>query len=152
MAQDESEDVSSPADATVVDESSDAAQPADEAAPADEAPPADQDAAPAEPAAIPTPPIQPVPTPPLQQAQPTAVTTPGSQTVEVTLNDAFTLTLSSATVSAGRVTLIAKNVGRMTHGVGVEGLGVEQFVPAGGSLTREIMVRAGTYVIYCPVA
>src|SRR5438132_11318082 len=80
MAQAESEDMSSPADATVVDQSSDAAQPADEA------PPADQDVAPAEPAAIPTPPIQPVPTPPLQQAQPTAVTTPGSQTVEVTLN------------------------------------------------------------------
>ena len=131
--------------------------PAEEAAPIEEAAPvepapAEEPVTPAEPAPPPPPDPAPMPAPPVQQPGPPPLSPTGSQIVEVILRDDFTVTLSHSTVSAGRVTLVQKNEGRLTHGVGVEGLGVEQFVAPGATLNREITVRPGSYVVYCPVS
>ena len=153
LAQDESQDMGWPTDPTMVD-SSDAGQavdeppPAEEVAPADEAPPAE------EPAPVPTPPIVPAgPTPPVQAPQsPPPPAGPPGNSVQVTLRDDFTLTLSASTVAAGRITIVAKNEGALTHGLGLEGLGTEQFIRPGDTLTREVTVRPGTIIVYCPVS
>ena len=77
---------------------------------------------------------------------------PPSVTVNVGLRDDFTLTVSQATVQSGMVRFAVTNDGAMTHGFSVEGQGVEQFVPPGTTLTRDVALTAGTWVLYCPVA
>lgn len=83
---------------------------------------------------------------------PLDVSTPADQEVRVTLNDNFTLTASPATVRAGRVKFIATNAGATMHGFGIEGIGIEQFISPGTSLTQETVFRSGTWILYCPVA
>ena len=70
----------------------------------------------------------------------------------MTLHDNFTISASPSTVRAGRVKFNIKNEGTMSHGLGIEGQGVEQFVTPGTSLPRETVMTARTWVLYCPVA
>ena len=94
--------------------------------------------------------------PDTQPAEPTAVPVAppasGVQEVQVTLRDDFTLTVSPSTIRAGRVRVVVTNEGRMTHGLGIVGLGLEQFVSPGSTLTQENPMQARTYTLYCPVA
>lgn len=83
---------------------------------------------------------------------PLDVSTPADQEVRVTLRDNFTITASPATVRVGRVKVIVTNEGTMSHGLGIEGQSVEQFVTPGTSLTRETLMTPRTWVLYCPVA
>ena len=77
----------------------------------------------------------------------------GVQDVQITLRDDFTMTISPSTVRAGRARFIITNEGRLSHGLG-DGISVEQFIPPGGTLTRDnVMLPAGrTLMMYCPVA
>ena len=128
-----------PASEDIIDVPTDEAMPSDEAAPTDEAPAS-------EPVVLPTPTA--VPAPPAPSLPPI----PGVQDVQITLRDDFTITLSSSTVRAGRARFIITNEGRLTHGLS-DGLSVEQFVPPGGTLTREVNLPAGrTLMLSCPVA
>ena len=84
--------------------------------------------------------------------EPLNVSTPADQVIEVALHDDFTMTLSASTAKAGRIKFNVTNQGTMSHGLGIEGLAVEQYVTPGLTLTQESILPARTYTIYCPVA
>jgi uncharacterized cupredoxin-like copper-binding protein len=82
---------------------------------------------------------------------PLDASTPAEVEIRVTLRDDFTITANPERVPAGRVKVIATNEGSMMHGLFIEGIGVEQFIAPGTSLTQETVFPAATWVIYCPV-
>ena len=72
--------------------------------------------------------------------------------MRVILRDNYTIEVSPKTIASGSVKMTIENQGSMTHGLGIEGLPLEQFVPSGSTTTREDRMPAGTWVLYCPVA
>ena len=72
--------------------------------------------------------------------------------IQVVLRDNLTIAASPATLRAGPVKITVTNEGGLSHGLGIEGLGLEQNVPPGRSVTREEGLPAATYVLYCPIA
>lgn len=89
-----------------------------------------------------------------RREEPLDLSTPAAadQEVQVTLRDNFTITVSPTTVKAGRVKFNVTNEGSMSHGMGIEGQSVEQFVTPGTTLTRETQMTARTWTVYCPIA
>jgi uncharacterized cupredoxin-like copper-binding protein len=61
---------------------------------------------------------------------------------------------SSATVKAGKVTLTMSNPSPISHGVAVQGAGVDksgQIVAHGGTSTVTVTLKPGKYTFFCPV-
>ena len=82
---------------------------------------------------------------------PLDVSTPADQEVRVSLRDDFTIRATPDRVRAGRVKFTATNEGSTMHGFFIEGIGVEQFIAPGTSLTQESVMPSATWVLYCPV-
>lgn len=82
---------------------------------------------------------------------PLDVSTPADQEVRVSLRDDLTIRASPDRVRAGRVKFTATNEGSMMHGFAIEGIGIEQFIAPGTSLTQETVMPSATWVLYCPV-
>ena len=72
----------------------------------------------------------------------------GPPVVEVTLTE-WSVTLSPQTVRAGTVRYNVVNRGAEPHGFAIEGQGLEQIVPLGGSTTRETLTPAGGWQVFC---
>ena len=85
-----------------------------------------------------------------ESASPTASGT----TVTVTEMD-FSLQLSQTTFAPGTYTFVAKNAGNTTHGLEIEGPGIEEqetdTLSPGDSGQLTVELQAGTYELYCPV-
>ena len=58
-------------------------------------------------------------------------------------------------IPPGPAVLTIENGGKETHNLFIEGEGIsraaEQTISAGGSTTLDVMLRPGTYTLYCPV-
>jgi hypothetical protein len=142
LAQGQDEDVSVPSTESSADAADPEAAPADESMPPDGPAPADDTAPPA---------VEPPATsvPPTPRPVPSLAPIPGVQDIQVTLRDDLTITLSPSTVRPGRARFVITNEGRLSHGLG-DGASVEQFVTPGTTLTRELMLTARTWMLYCP--
>lgn len=73
--------------------------------------------------------------------------------VGATLSE-WTIRLSATSVPAGPVSFTATNNGSIPHALEVEGNGIEQETPLiqpGASATLTLMLKPGSYEIYCPV-
>ena len=78
----------------------------------------------------------------------------GAQSVNVTLSE-WKVELTRDTVHAGPVTFLVKNAGTMTHGFYVSGPGAEKGskdIPAGQQARLTVMLKPGTYEVYCPMS
>ncbi|NYJ07902.1 plastocyanin/azurin family copper-binding protein [Petropleomorpha daqingensis] len=75
-------------------------------------------------------------------------------TVMVTAKE-YSLTLSMNTFSPGRYTFQLSNTGGTTHGLEIDGPGVEdqkaQEIAPGGSSSITVTLQKGKYELYCPV-
>lgn len=145
LAQGEDEDMSPPSSETSADAADADAEPADESAPPEGPAPGEDTTAP--PAAEPTA----TTVPPTPRPVPSLAPIPGVQDIQITLRDDLTITVSPSTVRPGRSRFVITNEGRLSHGLG-DGASVEQFVGPGTTLTREVMLTARTWMLYCPVA
>ena len=66
----------------------------------------------------------------------------------------WTVQLSQGTVRTGPISFTVTNSGTVPHGFEVEGPGIEQETPLiqpGDSAALTLMLRPGTYEVYCPV-
>jgi plastocyanin len=79
----------------------------------------------------------------------------GGQVVEIPIaSSGFAFTKSSATASAGTVTLSSVNPQSTSHDISIKGNGVDQQgnqVTSGGTSTVTVTLKAGTYEYYCSV-
>jgi plastocyanin len=79
----------------------------------------------------------------------------GGQVVEIPIADSgFAFTLTTATATAGTVTLSAVNPQSTTHDISIKGNGVDEKgnqVSDGGTSTVTATLTAGTYEYYCSV-
>ena len=75
-------------------------------------------------------------------------------TVQVTAKE-YSLSLSSNSFSPGQYTFQLVNGGTMTHGLEIDGPGVEDqkadFTSPGGSSSITVTLQKGKYELYCPV-
>ncbi len=77
-----------------------------------------------------------------------------AQAVNVTLSE-WKVDLARDTVKAGSVTFKVTNNGTMNHGFYVRGEGVakgSKEIPAGQSAPFTLVLKPGTYEVYCPLA
>lgn len=78
----------------------------------------------------------------------------GPTTVTVQLTE-YHLALSSKTFKAGDYTFVAKNAGHIVHSLEIEGQGSDVGLPnglqPGQSAQLKIMLKKGSYELYCPV-
>jgi uncharacterized cupredoxin-like copper-binding protein len=79
----------------------------------------------------------------------------GASRVVVTEKE-YGLTLSPARLAAGKVTFVALDKGKLAHSLEISGPGVKnQRIPGtirpGGSRSLTVVLRAGTYTLWCPV-
>lgn len=77
-----------------------------------------------------------------------------AQAVPVTLSE-WKIEMGRDTVSAGTVKFNLKNEGSTTHGFYVKGEGANKGsreIPAGQSGSFSLVLKPGTYEIYCPLA
>jgi plastocyanin len=73
--------------------------------------------------------------------------------VTATLSE-WKVELSEATIAAGPVRFTATNEGTIPHALEIEGAGIEkatELIQPGTSATLTLMLRPGTYEVYCPV-
>ncbi len=91
-------------------------------------------------------------------AAPTASATSGGggQGSMVTVDEVdFKLNLSTTTFQPGTYTFVAKNTGQSTHGLEIDGPGVEDkktdTISPGASSTLTVTLQRGSYELYCPV-
>jgi plastocyanin len=79
----------------------------------------------------------------------------GGQVVEIPISDSgFSFTKTTATASAGTVTLSAVNPQSSPHDISIKGNGVDEQgnqVSGGGTSTVTATLKAGTYEYYCSV-
>jgi plastocyanin len=79
----------------------------------------------------------------------------GGQVVEIPISDSgFSFTKTTATASAGTVTLSAVNPQSSPHDISIKGNGVDEQgnqVSNGGTSTVTATLKAGTYEYYCSV-
>ena len=87
-----------------------------------------------------------------------AKTTPNAAASGVSLSadptGALKFNKSSATAKAGKVTLTMSNPSPISHGIAVQGTGVNQtgqIVAHGGTSTVSVTLKPGKYTFYCPV-
>ncbi|MDX6549989.1 MAG: hypothetical protein QOJ31_673 [Gaiellales bacterium] len=84
-------------------------------------------------------------------------TTPpsGGQVIDIPISDSgLSFTKTTATASAGTVTLSAVNPQSLPHDISIKGNGVDQQgnqVSSGGTSTVTVTLKAGTYEYYCSV-
>lgn len=85
---------------------------------------------------------------------PPAGSGPG-QVIEIPISDSgLSFAKTTATASAGTVTLSAVNPQTLTHDISIKGNGVDQQgnqVSSGGTSTVTVTLKAGTYEYYCSV-
>src|SRR5207302_5161448 len=73
--------------------------------------------------------------------------------VSVKLSE-WNVVLSQESVAAGPVTFVITNAGSITHGLEVEGQGIEkeiETIQPGASDTLTLTLKTGSYEVYCPV-
>ncbi len=67
----------------------------------------------------------------------------------------FHIALSTKTLKAGAITFHVRNAGSVTHALTVEGPGVSDKstgdISPGSSATLTVIVKAGSYQVFCPV-
>ena len=77
------------------------------------------------------------------------------QVIEIPISDSgLSFAKTTATASAGTVTLSAVNPQTLTHDISIKGNGVDQQgnqVSSGGTSTVTVTLKAGTYEYYCSV-
>jgi hypothetical protein len=83
---------------------------------------------------------------------PLDVSTPPEQEIQVTLRDDLTIRANPDRIRPGRAKITATNEGSAQHGFAIDGIGIEQFIAPGTSLTQETVFPGATWIIYCPVA
>jgi uncharacterized cupredoxin-like copper-binding protein len=84
-----------------------------------------------------------------------AVAGASSQTVVVRESE-YKLRLSTMSLTPGRTTIVAKNVGKIAHSLEIDGPGVSDVriagtIAPGQSKTLRVTLKPGTYELYCPV-
>jgi plastocyanin len=86
--------------------------------------------------------------------QKAAVEKAGGLEIDADPTGQLKFTASSASATAGRVTLRMKNMSSTPHDIAVKGSGVNQIgaiVSNGGTSTVAVSLKAGTYTFYCSV-
>lgn len=66
----------------------------------------------------------------------------------------FTIELSTTELAPGAYTFVATNNGRTTHGLAIEGQGIEEEtenIAPGDSASLTVTLESGEYQLYCPV-
>lgn len=77
-----------------------------------------------------------------------------AQAIPVTLSE-WKVDMARDTVRAGSVTFRVKNEGSMIHGFHVEGQGLDEEtrqIPTGQSASLTVILKPGTYQLYCPMS
>ena len=91
----------------------------------------------------------------VQQVQQTAVKEQnGTLQIDADPTGQLKFTASSATATAGQVTVKMKNASSVPHDIGVKGGGINQVGPIvsnGGVSTVSVTLKPGTYTFYCSV-
>lgn len=80
--------------------------------------------------------------------------TPGDPAAVSAKLSEWKVALSQRTITAGTVTFRIANTGSIPHAFEVEGQGIEratEVIEPGSSATLKIMLKPGTYDVYCPV-
>lgn len=80
----------------------------------------------------------------------TTTTVAKGTTVQVTEVE-FKITLSPTTVSAGPVTFVVKNAGKVQHDLAIQGGTKTPLINAGSSATLTATLKKGTTTVYCSV-
>ena len=79
----------------------------------------------------------------------------GGQVIEIPIAaSGLSFTKTTATASAGTVTLSAVNPQSLTHDISIKGNGIDQQgnqVSSGGTSTVTVTLKAGSYEYYCSV-
>ena len=77
-----------------------------------------------------------------------------AQSVNVTLSE-WKVAVEHDTIAAGTITFKVKNTGAMNHGFYVRGPGVAKGtkeIAAGQEAPLTVVLKAGTYELYCPLS
>lgn len=90
------------------------------------------------------------------QTQTSAAPSAAGSTVSITSDPggALKFTQATATAKAGMVTLKFSNPAPISHGLSVQGNGIDKdgkVVPQGGTSTLTVNLKPGKYTFYCPV-
>ncbi|MEA2396804.1 MAG: hypothetical protein QOK25_360 [Thermoleophilaceae bacterium] len=93
---------------------------------------------------------------PSTTAKPSSGSSGGGSTVKVSADPSGALKFdkSSLTAKAGKVTIAMTNPSSVTHGIGVNGNGVDKDGPTvgmGSTSTVTVTLKPGKYTFYCPV-
>lgn len=77
-------------------------------------------------------------------------------TVLVTIEDNLITVANPDQIPPGPAVFTLKNVGSQVHGLFVEGNGISRSpdtptIPAGGTVDFDVLLKPGTYELYCPV-
>jgi uncharacterized cupredoxin-like copper-binding protein len=90
-----------------------------------------------------------------QSAAPASGTGQGTPTTVMVTAKEYSLTLSTNSFSPGQYTFQLGNTGGTTHGLEIDGPGVEDQkadeIPPGGASSITVTLQKGTYELYCPV-
>lgn len=88
------------------------------------------------------------------QAPPSNGAVGSTVAIQADPSGALKFTTTQATAKAGKVTLKFANPAAVSHGLSIEGSGVNrngQVVGQGGSTTMTVTLKPGKYTFYCPV-
>ena len=81
-----------------------------------------------------------------------APTSPGAAATVKVSETEFKIALGSTSLKAGKVTFDVKNDGKIPHDLAIKGMSEKtKLIPAGGSATLTVTLKAGTYELYCSV-
>lgn len=76
-----------------------------------------------------------------------------AKTITVTARE-YHISLSASKASAGAVTLVVRNAGKISHRIEIKGPGVTKKTPLlkpGAKATLRVTLRSGTYALWCTV-